>query len=165
MAVIGIVAEGTHDFIMLDPFIRAELAKKVGQGITIKALQPAPDATGKMTDGGWGKVMGWCQKYAGAKLETFFKPLFSGDVPCDAIIVHLDGDALEVMAPHTAVVIPSGQLNPDARVKLVVAALEGILSPAARRNKVAFAVPVLHTEAWVLAAENSHPSPASIDKK
>lgn len=165
MITVGLVAEGTHDFIMLRPLISAELKKRGIEEIQFRALQPTPDETGKMSEGGWTKVLAWCQTYNGMNIETFFTPLFAGDPPCDVIIIHMDGDALECVEPHTTKQIPE---NPPIteRVAVVVDILEEWLStPKERKSKIAFAVPVLQTEAWILAVEDGSKSYHDVDAK
>lgn len=154
MVTVGLVAEGVHDFFMLDPFIRKVLSDRIGTTIRYRNLQPMPDQTGNLGDGGWSRVIAWCKNNAGDRLETFFTPLFAGEQPCHAIVVHLDGDALEVVGSHTSVVIPSDVRDVSQRVTLLSDVLKECLSlHESRRRKIAFAIPVLQTEAWILAAE------------
>jgi hypothetical protein len=165
MVTVGLVAEGTHDFIMLEPFIRAELSKKNINNLSFRTLQPTPDETGKMSRGGWARVLTWCQTYAGANIDTFFTPLFAGDPSCDIIVIHLDGDALEQIEPHTSVAIPQNP-DPSSRVASLVAAVEEWLNAAPEtRRRLVCAIPVQHTEAWVLAAEDNGHDYSSDDAK
>lgn len=166
MLTIGLVAEGAHDFIMLEPFIRREVRRRTGREIRFRKLQPAPDQTGTMADGGWSRVIAWCKLYAGDAIETFFTPVFAGDVPCDVIIVHLDGDALEEVRAHTTVIIPSPVPSIEVRLCVLTEVLEECLaaSPDSRR-RIALALPVLQTEAWMLAAEGDSGRVEGIDAK
>ncbi|UXR93895.1 hypothetical protein [Agrobacterium tumefaciens] len=166
MLTVGLVAEGTHDYLMLEPFIRRELSKREIDDITFKFLQPYQDATGSMSGGGWPRVVAWCKTHSGTGLETFFTPLFAGDPECDVIIIHVDGDALEMLVPHTAVQISIPVPDKVTRVDTLVAAIEDFLNaPTSCRSKIALALPVLHTEAWILAAENYPQDPCTIDAK
>ncbi|MET3355937.1 UNVERIFIED_ORG: hypothetical protein ABID33_003864 [Xanthobacter viscosus] len=163
---IGLVAEGTHDFIMLKPFITHEVSSRFGKRVQFRQLQPAPDSTGNMTSGGWARVVGWCQSNSGPRLDTFFTPLFSNDAPCDIIILHLDGDALEVASQHHSFTVPSAILDAKQRVSILTSILEHFLSPTTeQRGKIAMALPVQHTESWVLSAENLPGDPETIDAK
>jgi hypothetical protein len=153
MLTLGLVAEGPHDIITLREILGAELSSLgIGQ-FQFRALQPTVDASGQYSDGGWTRVVGWAQEYSGEALETYFQPLFAGDPACDIIVVHLDGDA----APHVANVLqmPAPAEGDVAMcVEFVCSAIRQMLAPSAvREDQVAQAVPVLHTEAWVLAAE------------
>ncbi|WGD31878.1 hypothetical protein AncyloWKF20_08680 [Ancylobacter sp. WKF20] len=166
MLIIGLVAEGTHDFIMLDPFIRQELEARTGQPVKFKALQPMQDQTGAMTSGGWSRVVAWCKSNAGSRIDTFFEPIFEGDEVCSAIVVHLDGDALELIGSHTTVAIPLPVNDVATRVSLLVEILENLLAASdLRRSMLAFALPVLQTEAWVLDAEGSASNCETLDAK
>ena len=151
--VIGMVAEGTHDYLMLEPAIRVELEQRLNDTVQFRHLQPMPDATGTYSDGGYSQVVTWCSRFAGVGIETFYKPLFAGDRPCDFVVVHMDGDALEDVRSHTSVVFPD-PVPPDKRVSIGVRVIEAWLnlSPE-RRSTLAIAVPVLHSEAWILGAE------------
>jgi hypothetical protein len=163
---VGLVAEGTHDFIMLSPLIAHELAKLSIHEVVFRSLQPIQDETGKMSGGGWSRVLSWCQRYNGPALDTFFAPLFEGDAGCDAIVIHLDGDALALIAPHTTVAIPSPNPDIKIRVQTIAKAIEGWLATdQERRQKLALAIPVLSSEAWILAAESFAGDPSAVDAK
>lgn len=161
---VGLVVEGTHDFVMLSPFIVEELKKRGATEVIFKKLQPTPDETGKMTEGGWTKVLAWCQTYGGTNIETFFTPLFADDPACDIIIIHMDGDALEQIAPHTDVAIPE---TPDVqtRVDTITLAISKWLASPSRDEKLAYAIPVLQTEAWVLAVSDPGSTFNALDAK
>lgn len=154
---IGMVAEGSHDFVMLEPLIKAEFFKRGISDVAFKPLQPLVDATGaSTTDGGWGQVLSWCKRYEGSKIQTFFKPLFANEQACDAVILHLDGDALEEIVPKTSITIPVPISNNKQRSSLVVdCLLDVIKSPIEFSERLAFAVPVQHTEAWLVSMNNN----------
>jgi hypothetical protein len=155
MITIGLVMEGDYDYVSLPPFISSEITNRSIDQIRFRVLQPMPDESGKLSSGGWRGVVAWCLEYSGESIETFFAPLFEGDPACDVIVVHIDGDSYGAIISY----IEGGDVRPPtsatARVKAIVAALEDWLTPTAeRRAKLAFAVPVLHTEAWIIAAES-----------
>lgn len=147
---IGLVVEGAHDYIMLEPLLLHELGQNGYHDVRFKYLQPVADAVGKIDRGGWPRVKAWCERYAGDQIETFFTPLFANDPPCDAIVVQMDGDTLEL----AGIASPPAPVSVQQRASAVASAVSGWLSLQPHRNKhVAFAVPVLQTEAWVLGAE------------
>ena len=154
MITIGLVAEGPHDLITLSALIAAEVAKKTGEAVKFKHLQPYPDATGEYSGGGWARVVAWCLENTGEHLKTFFAPLFAGDTACDILVIHLDGDAMNLVAPHTVVQLPAKPTTDQARVEYLKDAVLGWLQPTEEHSKtLVFAVPILQTEAWVLLAE------------
>ena len=154
MITIGLVAEGPHDLITLSALIAAEVAKKSGEPVRFKHLQPYPDATGEYSGGGWPRVVAWCLDNAGDHLKTFFAPLFAGDAACDFLVIHLDGDAMDLVAPHTTVQLPAHPVTDQTRVQYLKEAVLGWLQPtAAHSGALVFAIPILQTEAWVLLAE------------
>ena len=134
MVTVGLVAEGTHDFIMLESFIKAELAKKGVAEVKIRTPQPTPDETGTMSRGGWTRVLAWCKTHSAEKIDTFFSPLFANDPACDLVVLHVDGDALEHMGSHTTRVIPQDP-SVEARVAAVMEAIEEWLDLAPERRK------------------------------
>ena len=157
MVTVGLVVEGTHDFLMLQPLVTVELRKRTADAISFRHLQPMQDATGSYGGGGWSRVATWCLTNAGANLETFFSPLFANDPGCDLIVIHLDGDALEKLEPHTQIAIPQQPISVQQRVSTLTAIIDRWLSISAqRRSNLAFALPVLHTEAWIVCAEGIH---------
>jgi hypothetical protein len=154
MITIGLVAEGWHDYLMLEPLISAELGRRTTERLSFKHLHPMQDATGSYDRGGWSKVLAWCISNSGDGLETYFTPLFAGDPACDLIVVHLDGDALESLGPHTVVSVPDGPIPVSVRIATLTSIVEDWLKPdPERRRRLALALPVQHTEAWILCAE------------
>ncbi len=158
MTKVGIVAEGTNDFPALEWFVRQELPKEFERPLSFEYLQPAPDATtGKMSGGGWGRVVGWCNTHSGNALRTYFHPLFLGDVACDCILIQIDGDAVDACGAHSTVPVPSDAANiPDRLAALSQMTVAWLLPPDDLKTKIALAFPFLHTEAWLMAAVQPH---------
>lgn len=158
---IGLVVEGTHDYPILSTAI-TKFAQECGYSdVEFVKLQPQPDATTKSTEGGFGRVIGWCKANSGEALRSILEtPLFAGEEVCDLLVVHLDGDAVRDCAPHASLLIPDGDLSPEDRVKYLREMIEEWLeAEAPHRDKVVTAIPVMQTEAWILASTspNNHP--------
>lgn len=155
---VGLVAEGTHDFLMLSPLVEAEIKLRFNEEVEFVELQPEQDATGTYSDGGWARVLAWCTLHSGPAINTFLEPLFGNEPQCDVIIIHLDGDALEPCMPHTSIVVPPGPYSVSDRVDLMVEIIENWLSvSAAIRGRLALAIPVMQTEAWIIASVPADP--------
>ncbi len=154
MAVLGLVAEGTNDFPVLVEFLSHILPERFERPLRIKYLQPFPDATsGVFGGGGWGRVVGWCKANRGDGLETYFSPIEDDDEPCDLIFVQLDGDAVMQCSEHSDFEIPSEPLSVDDRLDALQKMVSEWLSVTdEREDQVHFAFPVMHSEAWLLAA-------------
>lgn len=154
MTVVGLVVEGTNDYPIISRFVESCLSERFERPIEFRHLQPLPDAT--MTGysgGGWTRVVGWCKANAGSRIETFFVPLEEGEAACDLIIVHLDGDALEPCAKHFSKAIPPVGCPAADRVSTLAEMLtEWLQLPSNRSDQIRGAFPVLHSEAWLLAA-------------
>lgn len=151
MITVGLVVEGPHDYLLLMPLISAELRKRYDQEVRFKELQPEADQTGSYSGGGWPRVVAWCKDNAGERLNSYFTPLFEGDPPCDAIVVHMDGDALEHLGPHTSRPRTAGSKKRVASVRMALSSWLQVPGPL--RTKLAIAIPVLQTEAWILCSE------------
>jgi hypothetical protein len=157
---VGIVCEGIHDFPMLSSLI-SELASEAGiTDIECDPLQPTPDASSKKSgDGGWPKVVSWCQANSGRALDTYLRaPLFDGEAVYDFIVVHLDGDIAQVCAERFG-----EPIGIDPQVDERVQALTNLIStwlapPAEHLQKIKPAVPTQKTESWILAglSANTH---------
>jgi hypothetical protein len=161
MTVVGVVAEGAHDCIALAEFLEAELPASYARPIRLRHLQPEMDATScQVGGGGWGRVVGWCKSYSGASIETYFVPLEEGDLACDLIVIHLDGDAMTDCAPHTSVPLPTIPCAINVRIETLREMVLDWLQPNAnRRSRIKFAFPVMHTEAWLLAGLRPNQQP------
>lgn len=155
MLTVGLVIEGYHDLSMLPPMIEAEIRRRQDQEIKFRLLQPQSDETGRVDSGGWQRVLAWCLENAAEKIQTFFTPLFSGDPACDIIIIHVDGDSYSGLMAHHKGESIQPPLSINARITDIIAAFEKWLALEQDvRSKVAFAVPVLKTEAWIVASES-----------
>lgn len=161
MTVVGLVAEGGHDCIALAAFLEAELPSSYSRPIKLRHLQPEMDATScQVGGGGWGRVVGWCKNYSGTAIETYFVPIEEGDIPCDLIVVHLDGDAMADCGPHSSVPIPTQPCTVAVRTKTLSKMVLEWLNPSGkRRASIKMAFPVMHTEAWLLAGVKPNQQP------
>lgn len=155
MTVVGLIVEGVLDFPVLSRFIEAELPVQFPRPVKFIHLQPQPDATqtGRYSGGGWRRVVGWCTGNSGTRVESFFSPIEEGDQPCDLILIHLDGDALQQCAQHSAVSADPEPVPADERVNTLERVVVDLLKPPdSRVGQFVFAFPTMHTEAWLLAA-------------
>lgn len=168
MTNVGIVAEGSNDFPILQVFIENILPTTFPRPINFVTLQPEPDATtGRYRGGGWGRVIGWCDNYSTGGLSTYFAPLFEGDIKLDFIVIHIDGDILPACAnfcnyPHDVNIC-------DANTKVIH--MEKIIeirlnATVEHKKMLAIAVPLLHTEAWIMAGVDPNSQPwEAVDAK
>lgn len=152
MVHIGLVTEGSHDYFMLEPLLSSELQQRGAAGVTFDRLQPTQDATGYYPDGGYTRVIAWCQAHAGNDFDDVLEPLIGNIPKLDGVLVHLDGDAANQVVPYTQAARPQ-QWNIDTRVRFLTAAIEDWLQlDADQRRRLIVATPVLHTEAWMNAS-------------
>lgn len=154
MTIVGLVVEGTNDYPVIEAFITKNLNERFARPIQIRKLQPEADATtGAFKGGGWGRVVGWCKANATGAIETYFSPVEEGDRPCDLIVVQIDGDAMANCAQHSTKCPPSEPCSPDDRVSALKAMITEWLQPTqAHSERLRLAVPVMHSEAWLMAA-------------
>lgn len=153
---VGVVCEGSHDFnVIKEIVLRICDEHEIALG-RFDCLQPALSATfDQVGGGGWAKVKAWCQDNGGKAYRTFIdKPLFSSSPTYDLLIIHLDGDVLDICDK-----VPLTGLNTAAlAVSDIVAALESALLDhwmdvdPSHRDSVVPCIPVRHLEAWLLAA-------------
>lgn len=162
---IGLVIEGRHDNVMLSPLILAELERLGIREVRITNIHPRADETGSIPDGGWKKTRAWLKENAGENLNTFFVPLFASAPAYDAIIIHLDGDALQHVCNGSSVECPSLPTTVKNRVECIAKAIEEWTDFGPHRNKAIFAIPVNSTEAWILASEATHHDIETMDAK
>lgn len=162
---LGLVVEGRHDNVMLSPLISAELERLGVSDVRITNIHPSSDETGSIPDGGWKKTMTWLKENSGDNLNTYFVPLFATAPAYDAIIVHLDGDALQHVCNGSSVECPSLPTTVKQRVECIAKAIEEWAEFGLHRDKAVFAVPVNSTEAWILASEASHHDIETMDAK
>jgi hypothetical protein len=150
--VVGLVAEGAHDIPIIEAIVSAELARCGIADVVFRKLQPVEDATGRIESGGWSKVIGWLRANCGEHAETYFEPLFEGDLSCHMIAVHLDSDI------HDACLRGLGlpELPQPASISTLLQSLTAAIDlafslPPHRQAMVAHAIAVHKTENWILA--------------
>lgn len=162
MVHIGLVTEGSHDYFMLEPLLSSELQQRGANDVTFDRLQPTQDATGYYPDGGYTRVIAWCQAHAGNDFDDVLEPII-GNIPrLDGVLVHLDGDAASQILPYTQAAHPQ-QWNIGTRVRFLTAAVEDWLQlDANQRKRLIVAAPVLHTEAWMNASISNTTGPYEV---
>jgi hypothetical protein len=150
---IGLVAEGSTDFVIIEAALKACLSKP----FVLTLLQP--EATRPEMQGGWGGVYKWCRAMAArgfGMLEA--DPTLSR---FDLVIIHIDADVagkrysdigldpLEQAQPlPCALFCPPPEATVDALQKVVLSWL-GCRSLG---RKSLFCIPSKATEAWLAAA-------------
>ena len=114
--VIGIVSEGSTDFIALKIYLLEWAGTNYGDiNLEVRALQPPIDATsGEFGDGGWTRVRAWSEDNPPEdRADNLFQPLFEGEEPCNILIVQLDGDVVsDYIVEFRDIFLPR---NPDAQ--------------------------------------------------
>lgn len=154
MVNVGLVVEGPHDVIMLSPIIAYEFKKRRNEEVNFIPIQPTQDASGAYGHGGWTKVMAWCLANSGANLQSQFEPLFAGDPRLDLIVIHLDGDALDLVRGCVPSPLPPSNASvPDRMVGLEAAVASWLQPSEESRKRLLMAFPTMQTECWILAAE------------
>ena len=116
--VVGVVAEGPTDVVVLDEYL-ATWVRELDDSVTleVRPLQPAVDATsGRLGDGGWTLVRAWCEgNPSDARTADLFEPLFEGQPPVDVLLVQLDGDVIgDYAASYPDITVPQ---DPDAATR------------------------------------------------
>ena len=172
--IVGIVAEGPTDVVILEEFLSERLKSGgVSVPLEIRPLQPAVDATsGIFEDGGWTWVRAWCANNPPEQRAVdLFQPLFEGDPPLDVLIVQVDGDAVgEYAKPYPHIPVPTN-LDAPARGQVVEAVLEEWLWGGSKgrghdpdASKHCLVAAVRTSEAWVVAGlDQSIPNPEDLD--
>ncbi|CAM2011413.1 hypothetical protein APED_32425 [Acanthopleuribacter pedis] len=81
---IGLVVEGTTDFIVLEAALTAILKDRT---LSFTRIQPSDDATFALASGetGWGGVLRWCRQHTTALQNSLLAEL-------DLVILHVDAD-------------------------------------------------------------------------
>lgn len=138
--VVGFVCEGSTDIVILRRVVESVLGD-----IDPRPLQPETDALDRQVVGaraGWSEVRAWCER--ANSLDEYFDP-YVGE-PFDLLVVAVDLD-IAVRAGLTK--RPSNLEAYDASelCKIVKSWL-----PAPLPSRVVIAIPVMATEAWILAA-------------
>jgi hypothetical protein len=154
MTVVGVVAEGVHDYPTIEKLAEISLPSTFIRPLKFRRLQPDADASnGGHPDGGWARVIGWCRRYCSDGLSTLFSPIEEDDEPCEAIIIHLDGDAVNPCSNFSAEgPLPNGCPATDRVEKLNRMVFEWLAPDANHSRRLVVAVPVMDTEAWIMAA-------------
>lgn len=174
---VGIVAEGKSDFFVLKRYIE-EWGKSYvpGEPVIVQSYQPTVDATsGKSGKGGWTLVKVWCENNPpSTRQNQIFKPLFRHEDPCDALVIHLDGDIVgEFVDATPGVALPGGVLNKINRAIIVNSVIEKWLWPNGNLKTVAYSydqhikLPAIRTmEAWIVAGlDENIADPEEIEAK
>jgi hypothetical protein len=159
--VIGLIAEGPTDAVVLEPLIKRALG--VGpQGIDVELVkvQPADATSGGSGEGGWLQVKAWCLRNGAApRRALYFEPLFEGFGPrCNALLVQLDADLLHLVpdiASKEGVPTPK-ELTPESRAETIRAILTRWLWPEGGErldnDRTVRLAAVWSTETWLVAA-------------
>ncbi len=150
MTRIGIVSEGSHDFLILREFIRTLFEP---ESVVIDAIQPQVDETLRQVGaGGCDQVKAWCMRNSGKALyQNFGAGLFRGSVTYDHIVVHLDGDVVDKKPEWFSIVSRAiAQSDVMERVRVIDDLIASTLSFSGG-DEICSAIPVLSTDAWVFA--------------
>jgi len=163
----GVVCEGSNDFLALQEIIGKIAA---GRGIEITAfdaIQPQVDATSakQIGGGGWHRVKVWLEDNSSAELKKVLTPqLFSRSQTYDVLVIHLDGDVVWLSDAFNTQERAACFQRPDNVVALVEKFIENTLSPPDDLDDhILYAVPVMHTESWLVAASLSKPSRRNLE--
>lgn len=157
---IGVVCEGSHDFLLLRELLTEQLTQRGYAGIVIEAVQPRVDATSMQIDGGgWAAVVEWCKRNSGAQWDVFFNaPIFATSPIYDAIIIHLDGDVVQLSGKLTNAQIAQANNGIADCINVLEFWIRQLVQPSAMNaGNLLAAVPVLHAEAWILAGLERNP--------
>lgn len=156
---VGVVCEGSHDFLVIGAFLR-RLFEEHGQELgRVDCLQPELSASfDQVGGGGWGRVKAWCEDNGGQGYRIYIdKPLFSSSSSYDLLVVHLDGDVIDICNQPPLDGLSSTGLTPAE----IVSHLESTMLDSwmdivpDHRRKVIACIPVHHLEAWLTAALDS----------
>lgn len=160
--VMGIVAEGGTDVVVLEEYLSTWLAKR-SIVLDVRPVQPAIDATsGRLGDGGWTWVKTWCEENSASSRADLFLPLFDGEQPLDILVVQLDGDRIEdYTRSHSDITVPV-PANAHARGAIVKEVLERWLWGSAQarstdpnRERHCLVATVRALETWLVAGLDS----------
>lgn len=138
--VVGFVCEGSTDIVVLRRVVEATLGD-----IDPRPLQPQTDALDRQAVGGrsgWSEVRAWCQRVG--SFDDYFKPDI-GD-PLDLLVIAIDLD----IAIKAGVTRPPSNLSAYDASELCKIIKSWLPQPIPGR--VIIAIPVMATEAWILAA-------------
>lgn len=146
---IGVVCEGSHDFIIIKEIVSKALRPAEVRCVPI---QPIVDATLlQVGTGGFSEVKIWCLQNRGRKFFDQIKPgIFANSQVFDFIIVHLDGDVLEKSNWFSATQVASGTGSVTNRISIIEQWIHNAIAYSGSDELVS-AIPVLSTDGWVLA--------------
>ena len=155
MVRVGLVSEGKMDYPVLERVVHT-FAEELGISVETVRIWPEMDATsGAYGPGGWSHVLAWCLRNSGLKLNSWFVPLLDGDLHLDFIVVHLDGDTLDLVRPHCEILLPASSCSIEDRVSALSSVILSWLTPAeGMGDRVMPAVPVIETECWLACADD-----------
>ena len=159
--IVGIVAEGKSDYLVLRRYIEEWAAGYLPDGsITIIPYQPTLDATSdKWGKGGWTLVKVWCENNPPVSRQNqIFEPLFRHEKACDFLVVQLDGDIVGTLIDATPGVAPPVSLDKAGRAEAVNSVLDRWLWPDDASRTVEHSserhinLPTIRAiEAWIIA--------------
>lgn len=158
---IGVVCEGVNDFLTLKEAV-AQIASAKGVAINaFDALQPRVDATSQrqVGGGGWARVKVWLEDNGGPELRKILRPqIFSASTTYDLLIIHLDGDVVWLSNDFDAMKKASCFQNSTEVVRVVEEFIEQKLAVSDELDDhIIYAVPVMHTESWLVNAAKGRP--------
>ncbi len=150
---IGLVAEGTTDFVIIEAALRACLS----QPFVLTQLQP--EATRPEMQPGWGGVYKWCRSVAARGVGSPDRdPTLSR---FDLLIIHLDADVADsgysdILSEVPTDVLPLPCTKPCPPPEATVEALRVValswLGVQKLGAKTMFCIPSKATEAWLAVA-------------
>jgi hypothetical protein len=149
--VVGVIAEGQTDVEVLKVILREHLAAAGvvvnERELEVRRLFPEPDGT---TGGGWSVLASWLKAHGPLwRRRRYLEPLFADEAPCNALLVHLDGD----VATHVAAALgwPEPAPTPAGRAQVIHDALMTWLFPEGAADPAHVILPAVWcTETWLV---------------
>lgn len=139
-SVVGFVCEGSTDIVVLRRLVEATVGP-----VDARPLRPVTDELDRQrpgTQSGWSEVRAWCQDLK--SFDELFKPEV-GD-PLDILVIAID---LDIAIRAGVAKLPANLAAYDASE---LCTLVKSWLPKPIPGKVVIAIPVMATEAWILAA-------------
>lgn len=152
---VGLVCEGSHDYIVLSNFV-SQIIREFGETVnSIDALQPKISATFQITGGGWTEVRSWCRQDHGQGYRKYLdKPIFASSKHYDILIIHVDGDVVSLCNDH-----PLDSLDIEGMpIEDIVTALKDAIMnhwlsvDPSHSERIVSCIPVRHIESWLSVA-------------
>jgi hypothetical protein len=153
---IGLVAEGSTDFVIIEAALRACLKRP----FVLTLLQP--EATRPEMQGGWGGVYKWCRSVA---VRGFGSPERDPTLSrFDLLIIHVDADVAEDSYSDIAPEVPTDVAPlpcakscppPEVTVEALRAVVLSWFGVRELGTKTMFCIPSKATEAWLAVAAAS----------